>query len=197
MIMDSWKRLYSNTPAAKFNEICLNGLWNGADIPNSPTNEVGPPPPSLDNVQWHLLPTSLDVIEPSANMSAALPAICCPYGWKGLILPFWTGLFWQHIRLNDHFISRDLTATAFTYLRPWLCQIIKSWLWLLLQHFEGYDAEGYSLWFLDYKYPEENTVNFIVMNKVGSSIFFLLSQLESSWKVDLLETSHLCLARVS
>jgi elongation factor 1-gamma len=73
MVMDSWKRLYSNTPAAQFNEICLKGLWNGADIPNSPTNE----------------------------------------------------------------------------------------------HFEGYDPEGYSLWFLDYKYPEENTVNFIVMNKVG------------------------------
>lgn len=40
MIMDSWKRLYSNTPASKFNEICINGLWNGADIPNSPNNEV-------------------------------------------------------------------------------------------------------------------------------------------------------------
>ncbi len=37
--LDSWKRLYSNTPAAKFNEICINGLWNGADVPNSPTNE--------------------------------------------------------------------------------------------------------------------------------------------------------------
>lgn len=40
MIMDSWKRLYSNTPAAKFQEICVNGLWNGADIPNSPNQEV-------------------------------------------------------------------------------------------------------------------------------------------------------------
>ena len=40
MLMDSWKRLYSNTPASKFNEICINGLWNGADVPNSPTNEV-------------------------------------------------------------------------------------------------------------------------------------------------------------
>ncbi len=40
MVLDSWKRLYSNTPAAKFEEICVNGLWNGADIPNSPTQEV-------------------------------------------------------------------------------------------------------------------------------------------------------------
>lgn len=40
MVLDSWKRLYSNTPSAKFKEICVNGLWNGADIPNSPTQEV-------------------------------------------------------------------------------------------------------------------------------------------------------------
>ena len=38
-ILDSWKRLYSNTPAAKFREICVAGLWNGADVPNSPTQE--------------------------------------------------------------------------------------------------------------------------------------------------------------
>ena len=35
-----------------------------------------------------------------------------------------------------------------------------------MQHFEGYDSEGFSFWFCDYKYDEENTVNFIVMNKV-------------------------------
>ena len=38
----------------------------------------------------------------------------------------------------------------------------------VLQHFEGYDPEGFSIYFIDYKYPEENTVNFIVMNKVRS-----------------------------
>lgn len=37
------------------------------------------------------------------------------------------------------------------------------------QHFEGFDPEGFSLWFCDYKYPEENTVNYIVMNKVSCS----------------------------
>lgn len=36
---------------------------------------------------------------------------------------------------------------------------------LSAQHFEGFDPEGFSIWFCDYKYPEENTVNFIVMNK--------------------------------
>ncbi|KAK9908313.1 hypothetical protein WJX75_005835 [Coccomyxa subellipsoidea] len=73
MVLDSWKRLYSNTPSSEFKEICVNGLWNGADIPKSPTQE----------------------------------------------------------------------------------------------HFEGFDPEGFSIWFCEYKYPEENTVNFIVMNKVG------------------------------
>ena len=38
-----------------------------------------------------------------------------------------------------------------------------------MQHFEGFDPEGYSIYFVDYKYPEENTVNFIVMNKVPFS----------------------------
>lgn len=30
-----------------------------------------------------------------------------------------------------------------------------------------YDPEGYSLWFCDYKYNEENTVTFVTMNKVS------------------------------
>lgn len=30
-----------------------------------------------------------------------------------------------------------------------------------------YDPEGYSLWFCDYKYDEENTVSFVTMNKVS------------------------------
>ncbi len=73
MIMDSWKRLYSNTPAADFRKICCAGLWNGADIPNSPTKE----------------------------------------------------------------------------------------------HFEGFDAEGYSIWFIEHKYPAEQTVQFKALNAVS------------------------------
>ncbi|CAL0300764.1 unnamed protein product [Lupinus luteus] len=30
-----------------------------------------------------------------------------------------------------------------------------------------YDAEGYSLWFCDYKYQDENSVSFVTLNKVG------------------------------
>jgi len=30
-----------------------------------------------------------------------------------------------------------------------------------------YDPEGYSLWFCDYKYQEENTVSYVTLNKVG------------------------------
>ena len=30
-----------------------------------------------------------------------------------------------------------------------------------------YDPEGYSLWFCDYKYNDENTVSFVTLNKVS------------------------------
>jgi len=71
MIMDAWKRLYSNAPAAKFREVACKGFWEGGSA--KPGGEV----------------------------------------------------------------------------------------------FAGFDPEGYSIWFSDYKYNEENTVNYMVMNKVG------------------------------
>jgi len=37
---------------------------------------------------------------------------------------------------------------------------------LAAQHFVGYDPEGYTMYFCDYKYTDENTVNYVVMNKV-------------------------------
>jgi elongation factor 1-gamma len=73
MIMDSWKRLYSNTPSAQFKSVCCAGLWGGANIPNSPTNE----------------------------------------------------------------------------------------------HFEGFDVEGYSIWFIEHMYPEEQTVQYKALNAVS------------------------------
>lgn len=42
MALDSWKRLYSNTPSSSFREVAIGGLWAGADVPNSPTKEVLP-----------------------------------------------------------------------------------------------------------------------------------------------------------
>ena len=41
MMLDGWKRLYSNTPAAQFRGVAIKGLWEGADIPRSLSNEVG------------------------------------------------------------------------------------------------------------------------------------------------------------
>ena len=73
MILDSWKRLYSNTPSSQFKQICCAGLWAGADVPNSPTNE----------------------------------------------------------------------------------------------HFEGFDAEGYSIWFTEHMYPDEQKVQFRALNAVS------------------------------
>lgn len=37
----------------------------------------------------------------------------------------------------------------------------------MLQHFTGFDPDGFSIWWCDYKYDDENTVNYQVMNKVG------------------------------
>eukprot|EP01023_Acetabularia_acetabulum_P059127 TRINITY_DN7093_c0_g1_i1.p1 TRINITY_DN7093_c0_g1~~TRINITY_DN7093_c0_g1_i1.p1 ORF type:complete len:385 (-),score=81.18 TRINITY_DN7093_c0_g1_i1:126-1280(-) len=73
MVMDAWKRLYSNAPVKTFREVAINGLWNGGPVPNSLNNEV----------------------------------------------------------------------------------------------FTGFDPVGFSFWFCHYKYNQENTVNFMVMNKVG------------------------------
>ena len=49
-----------------------------------------------------------------------------------------------------------------------------------MQHFEGFDPEGFSLWFCDYKYPEENTVNYIVMNKVAQAALQTLTILQDA-----------------
>lgn len=40
MALDSWKRMYSNTPAKNFREIAIKALWEGGDVPRSQTNEV-------------------------------------------------------------------------------------------------------------------------------------------------------------
>ena len=53
MALDSWKRLYSNTPAADFKEVAVAGLWKGADVPNSPTSEV--PPNTLSVIITNIL----------------------------------------------------------------------------------------------------------------------------------------------
>ena len=42
MQMDSWKRLYSNSPANNFRKVAIDGLWSGGAVPNSPSNEVCP-----------------------------------------------------------------------------------------------------------------------------------------------------------
>ena len=128
MVLDSWKRLYSNTPAARFKEVCVAGLWNGADIPNSPTSEA-----------WLSHPTATYALP--ACMHAPMPAAAS-------VNPARTALCESMVR---RVCSREA--------QKWLASA---------QHFEGFDPEGFSIWFCDYKYPEENTVNYIVMNKVCS-----------------------------
>ena len=62
------------------------------------------------------------------------------------------------------------------------------------QHFEGFDPEGFSIWFCDYKYPEENTVNYIVMNKARACPPSLVSRTDvPAWAV---RRSLLCVGRM-
>ena len=35
------------------------------------------------------------------------------------------------------------------------------------EHFEGFDPEGFSVWFVEHKYPEEQTVQFKALNAVS------------------------------
>ena len=56
-----------------------------------------------------------------------------------------------------------------------VCDIYNNWIAVCvfssLLPFAGFwdmfDPEGYSLWFCDYKYNDENTVSFVTLNKVG------------------------------
>ncbi|KAJ0521899.1 putative elongation factor 1B gamma, glutathione S-transferase, Thioredoxin-like superfamily [Helianthus annuus] len=57
---------------------------------------------------------------------------------------------------------------------PSICYLRVRWFWMTgsdftptLSFWDMFDAEGYSLWFCDYKYNDENTVSFVTMNKVG------------------------------
>lgn len=70
MILDSWKRLYSNTPASQFKEICVNGLWNGANVPNSPTQEV--------SFCHCTAAAAFQVMVPSLHKEYAVMHDCCP-----------------------------------------------------------------------------------------------------------------------
>jgi Elongation factor 1 gamma, conserved domain len=65
MVLDSWKRLYSNTPASQFRNIAIKGLWEGADIPNSPTNEVRVVPVQMD-LTFSCLPACLPASLPTS-----------------------------------------------------------------------------------------------------------------------------------
>lgn len=40
-------------------------------------------------------------------------------------------------------------------------------MWYLAGFWDMYDPEGYSLWFCNYKYNDENMVSFVTLNKVG------------------------------
>ncbi|KAI3755157.1 hypothetical protein L1987_54952 [Smallanthus sonchifolius] len=90
MILDDWKRLYSNTKT-NFHEVAIKGTF---------------------------------------KYCFAI-VVCC------LAL-----LFWEHMQ-------------ALVFID------------LFIGFWEMFDPEGYSLWFCNYKYNDENTISFVTMNKVG------------------------------
>ncbi|PRQ20602.1 Elongation factor 1-gamma [Rosa chinensis] len=46
-----------------------------------------------------------------------------------------------------------------------------------------YDPEGYSLWFCNYNYNDENTVSFVTLNKVGGFLQWMdLARKICVWK---------------
>ena len=49
----------------------------------------------------------------------------------------------------------------------WIAACVFSFLLPLAGFWDMFDPEGYSLWFCDYKYNDENTVSFVTLNKVG------------------------------
>jgi len=74
-----------------------------------------------------------------------------------------------------------LAGRCLAWVYPFDWRSAEQWLWLAAllhggmpcrlcllaaQHFVGYDPEGYTMYFCDYKYTDENTVNYVVMNKV-------------------------------
>ncbi|KAK9077042.1 hypothetical protein SSX86_005377 [Deinandra increscens subsp. villosa] len=108
MILDEWKRLYSNTKT-NFREVairaCGMGAWKGRSTPK----RRGTPPPTR----------VLALRDPSP---------------------------WTSQRRFHLFVPRRRPLNGF---------------------WEMFDPDGYSLWFCNYKYNDENTVSFVTMNKVG------------------------------
>ena len=58
MMLDSWKRLYSNSPASNFRQTAIKGLWEGGDIPRSLSNEVNKATAQESLIAWFCLSTS-------------------------------------------------------------------------------------------------------------------------------------------
>ncbi|BBG96219.1 hypothetical protein Prudu_004966 [Prunus dulcis] len=59
--------------------------------------------------------------------------------------------------------GRDFTLTQ----RPTSVRLLLKVIISMLGFWDMYDPEGYSLWFCEYKYNDENTVSFVTLNKVG------------------------------
>ncbi|CAI7898629.1 unnamed protein product [Closterium sp. NIES-53] len=116
MVLDAWKRLYSNTKAKDFREVAIKGEKGLRGV------RKGVAGYSFTHPSLHVLPFSF-------------PSRCSPFPPlpPALIPP-------------NNSPPPSLFPPGF---------------------WDMYDPEGYSLWFCDYKYNEENTVRFVTLNKVS------------------------------
>ncbi|KAH9619369.1 hypothetical protein KSS87_011670 [Heliosperma pusillum] len=112
MILDDWKRLYSNTKT-NFREVAIKG-------------------------------GSVDFVG----------EVAFPWDW-GVRLSGEVSGMWGAVARMKRGLSCVVLGVGRGYLR------------LGRGFWDMYDPEGYSLWFCDYKYNDENTVSFVTLNKVG------------------------------
>lgn len=94
---------------------------------------------------------------------------CCRKCMKlcAALSPQFTGAYQLCCCTSRHSLSLTLLLALPCLLVCMLSVFMHADVVLFVQHFEGYDPEGFSMWLCDYKYNDENTVNYVVMNKVG------------------------------
>ena len=118
MILDEWKRLYSNTKT-NFREVAIKGIMMTMFVV------------SVSNFVSHVFSKAHCILHHDLLLLFSV-------GCQSKLI--WDGRYL--IKLNNP-----------------RCELAGFW--------DMYDPEGYSLWFCDYKYNDENTVSFVTLNKVG------------------------------
>lgn len=57
---------------------------------------------------------------------------------------------------------------------------------------ENFDAENYSIWFCEYKYPEELTLTFMSCNLISGTTYLIFSSIPDGLKLWLISCFQVC-----